>query len=122
MRYEDFDICWATCGFCSEVDAATCKAIQTGYSLGLTAFALMNKSEVGEALEDDKMRKDLFNSIELTYKLLGHDSDKGASPVRCIECKYLDAESGGYATCAKAWKGIVNPDDCCGHGIRGNNK
>lgn len=39
--------------------------------------------------------------------------------VYCEDCKHLDIEDGGmYATCAKAYKGIVKPWDSCGKGLR----
>lgn len=42
--------------------------------------------------------------------------------VYCKDCKYLDIEDGGmYATCAKAYKGIVQPWEYCGKGIRNKN-
>ena len=38
--------------------------------------------------------------------------------VYCKDCKYLDIEDGGmYATCAKAYKGMVQPWDSCGKGL-----
>lgn len=35
--------------------------------------------------------------------------------VRCKDCKHLELEL-PYGVCGKAYKGIVNPDDCCGRG------
>ena len=43
--------------------------------------------------------------------------------VYCKDCKYLDIEdSGMYATCAKAYKGIIHPYDSCKKGIKKNIK
>ena len=38
--------------------------------------------------------------------------------VHCKDCKYL-MFSDCYGECSKAYKGIVRPDDSCGHGVKG---
>lgn len=45
--------------------------------------------------------------------------EEAKNVVYCEDCKYLDIEDGGmYATCAKAYKGVVQPWDSCGKGFR----
>lgn len=48
-----------------------------------------------------------------------HDSLKN-SKVQCKDCKYL-MFSDCYGECSKAYKGIVQPSDSCGKGIRKHN-
>ena len=45
-------------------------------------------------------------------------SDNVIEKVYCKDCQFLETESGGYACCGKAVKGIVKPWDFCDKGIK----
>ena len=49
-------------------------------------------------------------------------SDNVIEKVYCKDCQFLEIESGGYACCGKAIKGIVKPWDFCKKGIKKANE
>ena len=78
-----------------------------------------------ETLESyyNKKLEELLNSLHSIKDFKGEiayfEEKDLYNAVFCKDCEYLDIEDGGmYATCAKAYKGIVQPWDSCGKGLR----
>lgn len=55
-----------------------------------------------------------------TYNKKQRESTTRNSEVTCKDCKYL-MFSDCYGECSKGIKGLVNPDDYCGKGVRKKN-
>lgn len=67
-------------------------------------FKLTRTTEVdGEQIAIEEVEEDEKESVP--------------NDVTCKECEYLDLE-GPYATCSKAYEGMVKPYYCCGKGKR----
>ena len=84
---------------------------------GTYLFAIVNHGEI------DKVRNMIYiTPTHLAYELSSNFENEEVvvvneekNDVCCVECKHL-MFSDCYGECSKAYKGIVQPNDCCGKG------
>lgn len=79
-------------------------------------FAIVNHGEI------DKVRNMTYiTPAHLSYELSSNFFNKEVfvvndnNDIHCIDCEYL-MFSDCYGECSKGYKGIVQPNDCCGKG------
>lgn len=90
---------------------------------------------VGPEHEHDEVWMAAFDGIFVEYTRIGDELfgmqegtvskmetvEPTEEPVLCKDCEYL-MFSDCYGECIKAYKGIVNPNDSCGKGVRAKQK